>query len=473
MRNLLPARSERKLYLLLFVVSLIACGASIGYVHSVAKTSGTVMGNGYPTPDATMPGEFATLTINMVERGVFSMATTSPYTPNMWRTPGYSAFMAPFYAVFESFYPVLFAQILLVFLTTIIVFKMARRVLSERAALWVSLAYIVLPTTLLSAATIMNETLFTLVFLLALYVLLFSETGSLYGRFALTGFLLALGAYIKPAGLYILFFLIPAYFVFYLPWKSISRRHIFATLILVLTFAATLFPWSLRNHTVLNSWEFASTSAFQLFRHNATQFYEAYHDIPNIEARYALQDRAGLPRGAVPLDTTYSAVMKKVALEVIFEHPFSYAVFHVSTFIPFFASSGLIDYERYIYVMVPEFDPAEEPSLLQAIHPLSIPLLLVVLKNHGWTLLENFAWAFAFLLVLLGLWQGKDVRLARMLFAIMLYFAVVTGPIAHARYRAPVEPFILIGAVAAAAYYLERYPQWRRYVPRGSRTPQQ
>ena len=456
LNNLLPQPTERKLYLLIFAVCILAGGASIGYLTYVAKTSGTPMAQGYPTPDATMPGEFATLTINMVDRGVFSMATTSPYTPNMWRTPGYSVFLAPFYAFTGSFYPALFAQILLVFLTTVLVFKIARRFMNEKWALGLSLLYIILPTTLLSVATIMNETLYTLVLVGAIYLFFFSEVKNMYAKWALTGFLLALAAYIKPGSLYILFFFLPAYFVLYLPWKEVSRKHFYAALLMVVVFAGTLAPWCLRNHAVLDSWQFASTSAFQIFRHNATQFYEAYHDIPNIEARYALQDMAGMPHGAVPLDMKYAEVMKKVALQVIFEHPFSYAVFHLSTFIPFFASSGLIDYERYVYVMLPEFSSAEEPSLLQAIHPLSIPLLMTVLSNHGWTLVENSAWALITLLTVLGLWRGKDVRLARMLFALALYFAVVTGPIAHARYRAPIEPFLLIGAVATVVYYVEK-----------------
>jgi len=446
---------DRKIFALLFGVSLLAGSASIGYLTHVARTSDTEMARGYPIASDTMPGEFATLTVNMVDHGVFSMATTSPYTPNMWRTPGYSAFLVPFYAFTGSFYPALFAQILFVFLTTVLLFIMVRRLVPERWAVTLSVLYIVLPTTLLSVATIMNETLYTFMLIGTIYVFFFFEMKNMYMKWALTGFLFALAAYIKPGSLYILFFFLPAYFLVFLPWRQVSRKHFYAAAIMVVVFVGTLAPWCIRNKVALDSWHFASTSAFQIFRHNATQFYEAYHDVPNIEARYALQDMAGIPHGSVPLDMKYAEVMKKVALQVIFEHPFSYAMFHLSTFIPFFASSGIIDYERYVYVMLPQFDPAEEPSLLQAIHPFSLPTLLVVLTNHGWTLVENALWALITLLAVLGLWRGKDVRLARMLFAIVLYFAVVTGPIAHARYRAPIEPLLLMGAFATIAYYLE------------------
>jgi hypothetical protein len=201
--------SERKIFAILFIVSVLAGGSSIAYLTHVAHTSDTKMARGFPTASDTMPGEFATLTINMVDHGVFSMATTSPYTPNMWRTPGYSVFLTPFYALTGSFFPALFAQILLVFLTTILVFKMARRFMSDRWSLGLALLYIILPTTLLSVATIMNETLYTLVLMGAIYVFFFLEMKHMYAKWALTGFLLALAAYIKPGSLYILFFFFP------------------------------------------------------------------------------------------------------------------------------------------------------------------------------------------------------------------------------------------------------------------------
>ncbi|KND47925.1 MAG: hypothetical protein AB199_04175 [Parcubacteria bacterium C7867-004] len=455
-------------YAILFIITVIAGGASIAYLTHVAETSDTRMAREYPTQSGTMSGEFATLTVNLIDHQVFSMSTTSTLTPDMWRTPGYPAFLAPFYALFGDFYPVLIAQLLLLFLTAVLIFRMAKRVIPESWALATTVLYIVLPTTLLSVATIMNETLFMFVFVSALYVFFFSSMKNIYARWVLTGAILGAAAYIKPAALYILPFFIPAYFLVFLPWKEFSRKYAIAAVLMVLTFAAVLAPWCLRNNHVLGSLQFASTSAFQLFRHNATQFYEAYNGIPNIEARYALQDRAGIPHGPVPLDPKYSEVLKKVAVEVILEHPFSYTLFHLSTFIPFFTASGAGNYDRFVYLMLPEFDPAPEPSLLKALHPFSFPTLLIVLKNHGWTLVENAFWAFTTLLVLLGLWYSKNRRLAWMFFSIMLYFALVTGPIAHARYRMPIEPLILIGAAATLNLFWENKKNGRKLLATGS-----
>jgi glycosyltransferase involved in cell wall biosynthesis/4-amino-4-deoxy-L-arabinose transferase-like glycosyltransferase len=455
-RSRFPEGAPLRVYAILFAVSIITAGGSIAYLSDIASHSGTELAREYPAPSTSVAHDYGVLTVNVVERGVFSLATTSPYTPDAWRTPGYIWFTVPIYALFHSFFPVLIAQIFTLFLTVLLVYRMAKRVLGERWAFGISLIYLFLPDTMLSASALLNENLFMLVFMVALYFFFFTEQKGLYVKWGVTGILLALTAYIKPASLYILIFFIPGLFLFYLPWKEISRKHIIAALIMILSFVATLFPWCVRNHLVLNTWQYATTGAFELFRQNATQFYEAYHHIPNLEARYALEDMAGLPHGSVPLDPTYSPVLEKVALKVIFEHPVSYAFYHLTTFIPFFTSSGANDYRNFADGLRPDFNPTPEPSLLQAIHPFSLPVLLTVLKNHGWTLLENSIWAFVTVLILIGLWKSKERRLMHIFFVLMLYFAVVTGPIAHARYRIPVEPLMLIAAASTIAYFYER-----------------
>ena len=157
----------------------------------------------------------------------------------------------------------------------------------------------------------------------------------------------------------------------------------------------------------------------------------------------------------MPSDFEHADALEKVAIEVIAEHPFAYAFFHLTTFVPFFTSSGAQNYWFFAETLNPRFNPEPEPSLIQAIHPFSWPTLITVLKNHGWTLAENAFWGIITLLMLVGLWRSKDRRLAWMFFTLIFYFALVTGPMAHARYRMPVEPLILIIAFAGASHLWE------------------
>jgi hypothetical protein len=441
--------------ILLFFATVIVAVAHIVFLTWVAHSSPSPVAKSYPAVTSDIQSHFAQLAVNLVDHRAFSLSTTAPLIPDALRTPGYPFFLAPFYVLFGSFYPVLFVQVLTLFLTVLLLFKIASRTLGKKLSLALCLLYLLLPDTGFSVANLMAENVATLIFMTALYLFLYMDVKNLYVRFAGVGALLGLMTLVRPASLYILIFLIPAYFLFYMPWKELSRKYVFATLVMISAFVAVLFPWCVRNHYTLNTWQFATTGAFVLFRQNAVQFYEAYNGVTHLEARYILLERAGLPHGSVPFGPEYSPVLKKVALEVIFEHPIRYALFHVTGFIPFFTGSGAHDYAWLVRFMQPNFNPPPEPSLVQALTPFSLPLLLEVLGNHGWYLLENAFWGIVILLIIFGLWRSKDVRQARFFFALMIYFAAVCGPIGHARYRIPIEPLLLLGAFSSALYLYE------------------
>ncbi|KKP80617.1 MAG: hypothetical protein UR80_C0024G0004 [Parcubacteria group bacterium GW2011_GWB1_35_5] len=207
----------------------------------------------------------------------------------------------------------------------------------------------------------------------------------------------------------------------------------------------------------MDVWAFASTGPYVLFRQNATQFYAALNNIDIFQARRDMLEKAGIPEYPIPQDLKYSKAMQETAIEVITSHPFRYAIFHATSFIPFFTSSGINEYDRLINDLQPDFNPEPEPSLIQALHPFSLPVLITVIKNHGWTLVENFFWLIITVFAFLGMWFSKNKRLIRMFWAIIMYFALVTGPIAHARYRIPIEPLLLISAFSSVFFIWSNY----------------
>jgi 4-amino-4-deoxy-L-arabinose transferase-like glycosyltransferase len=451
--------SLKQIALILFAFSLIAGGGSTLYLSHVAHEYNTPAALEYPAPVTGVAIDNAVIAQNLLTYHTFSQSTSTPTTPDARRTPGYPLFAYASLALFGSFYPLLILQIFTTFLTAGIIFLMARRLLAKEWALAVAVLYILLPDTLLSAGVLYTENFFVLFFTLGLYVFFFSENTSIYSRFALTGFLFAIATYMRPASLYVLLFFIPAYFLFYLPWREITRTHILSAGLLILVFLATLAPWYARNHHEFGVWDFTSLGAYDLFRQNGAQFYQSLSGLGPVESREALETMAGIPLGPIPYDLKYSGVMKKVALEVIFSHPLKYAVFQSTSFIPFFTSAGSHDYWRFVEDMVPSFNPPAEPSLIQALNPFSFRLLVIDINNHGWFLLENVLWGVITLLMLLGLWKSKDVRLARIFFALILYFALVTGP---SPTRATASPWSLY-------YSLAHSPLVQRYGNVGTR----
>ncbi len=455
--------SNKKIYLILLIVTIITSGSSIWYLTTVAHNSNTENAKAYPGNLTSTAHDNVVLTENLVNQRVFSLAEKPPFTPTSWRTPGYPLFALPFYLAFNSFYPILFVQILTLFITVILIFKMVEKMTaSSYWALGASIVYLLLPDTMLAASAITTENLFVFFFIIALYLFFFSEQKNIYLKGALTGFLLALATYVREASFYILLFFIPAYFLLYLKPTEISRKHIITGFLIVLIFASSVLPWFIRNEKVFGVFAFASTGSNVLLRQNAAQFYQSISGLNAVDSRNALLKMAGLPPGTVPNNFESAPALTKVALEVIAAHPFRYALFHLSTFIPFFTSSGAHEYWRFTEDMRPDFNPQPEPSLIQALNPFSLSILMTVIKNHGWDLLENIFWAIIALLALAGAWWSKDLRLNRMFLAIIFYFAIITGPLAHARYRIPVEPLLLLCAFSAAHFIWSRYGKgWR------------
>ena len=457
---MLNISNKYRTYILIFIVSVVVIGSSILFISLTAKNSEAKEAKEYPALNIGVAGvtyDNGFLAKNLVENKVFSRSENAPFEPDTWRTPGYPFFVAIFYYLFGSLYPVLIAHIFLVFLTSFFIFKIVDKLTNHKLALIASILYIILPGTLLAASALFNETLFVFISMSALYLFLFSEVKNMYLKWALTGLLLALTIYIRPASQYILLFFIPAYFIFYLKKEETTRQHIFATIFLIIVFFATLSPWYIRNKIKMDVWAFASTGPYVLFRQNATQFYAALNNIDIFQARRDMLEKAGIPEYPIPQDLKYSKAMQETAIEVITSHPFRYAIFHATSFIPFFTSSGINEYDRLINDLQPDFNPEPEPSLIQALHPFSLPVLITVIKNHGWTLVENFFWLIITVFAFLGMWFSKNKRLIRMFWAIIMYFALVTGPIAHARYRIPIEPLLLISAFSSVFFIWSNY----------------
>src|SRR3989338_4084953 len=135
-----------RLWLVLLFVTVFTGGGSILYLSHAAEESHGPAANEFPALSGTMSGDYANLAVNIVEHSVFSRSTTTPFTPDAWRTPGYPVFLAPFYALFGNFFPVLIAQVGILFLTVLLIFQMATRFMSRRWALALSILYLVLPT---------------------------------------------------------------------------------------------------------------------------------------------------------------------------------------------------------------------------------------------------------------------------------------------------------------------------------------
>ena len=286
------------------------------------------------------------------------------------------------------------------------------------------------------------------------YVVFFAEIKNLYLRWLLAGIVLAAAVYVRPVAIYVPIILLPAYAWFYRTQiMAAVRTYCVAALIFIAVFCALLSPWYVRNHDVSGAWGFASIGSYDLFNHYVPYFLNSVYGTDVGETKNRLEAQVGMPVGGpVSTDLTYADAMQSTALHIMLSDPIQYAKYHLSFLPAFFFSPASHEYWRVYNDLLPNSTVAPEPSLAQALNPFSLPLLITVFNNHGWFLVENALWASVLALALIGLWRAPGLRrFIGIVLCLALYFALVTGPLSHARYRMPVDGLLIVSALATLA----------------------
>lgn len=350
--------------------------------------------------------EFASLADRLVSNHTFSLHDGEPET---FRTPGYPLFVAFFRAMHLPYVVIPFLQMIMVAVTALLMYQIAVRFLgiSSRLAWLAGILYILDFTTMFNTILIGTDILFVMLLMVAVYWLL-SRRSPVW--IAGAGAVLSYGVLVRPVALY-LGFLLVLYFVYRRWWKN--------AIVFGVAFVLVLSPWLVRNKIQTGVIGISSISAYNLLYYNIPPengFAERLSDISDQQAR----------------SLAYSAKLSHLAFSYIKAHPVSYMLHHLSGLPHFFFSSGA----KYFFV-----------SGVKAFRSDHIPALLF----H----LESFVW----LVLLLVAFAGLIIRSGRrtILFGFMVivwYFALVTGPVAVARYRLPASPFLFL--LAVSGYHLMR-----------------
>jgi 4-amino-4-deoxy-L-arabinose transferase-like glycosyltransferase len=187
--------------------------------------------------------DYHALATGLLERGEFGL---TPGHPTSIRPPLYPAFLAAVYWVAggPAFDAVRLLQSGLSLLTAVLLYHLGREVFSPRTGLWLAGFYAFYPSLLGFNNLLLTETLFTFLLTAACYGLVRAlRTGSL-AWLAAAGALLGLGALTRS----VLWYLPPLCAVLLLvAWRGSTRRRLAAAGVLLVVFAGTVAPWSIRN----------------------------------------------------------------------------------------------------------------------------------------------------------------------------------------------------------------------------------
>ncbi|MDO8619902.1 MAG: glycosyltransferase family 39 protein [bacterium] len=403
------------------------------------------------------------LTENLLHGNGFSRDLAPPFVPDSIRTILYPLLMAGLVYVFKSYGAVLIAQIILGSLIPLLGYKIARELIPQR---WVALAVAVVlaiePFSVELTTTIRNETLFTVLFLGSMAFFLDYWKNKRASVLAGSSLLLALATLARPTTQYLPLLIIVT--ICYLLWRERARALRHSALFLVIFFAV-LSPWMLRNfilfHNPALSAQYASVpfgyllpSAIAFEKHQGfeeakREFYAGEGQLANFE----------------DINLTNAPYYKQRAVELLKLHPVGALKSSGVTLLTFFTHDGYLDIlyrvgaEPTLRLERPAFSLFFSSPLetLARLRPLLLsPLLFVILGRLLW-----IGIALCFIIGTLRYLKAPQER-AKGIFVLLIiaYFVLTTvavGLSVNARFRFPVNAFILVFAVYGIHGLTEKY----------------
>lgn len=434
-----------KTYWILGLLTVAVYVCSFAYI--ALSDNGIFSNFGYPIHNGGDSSEYALLTQNLVESGVFTLGNA----PEMFRSPGYSFFLAPLYALDNSFYLAIFAQILLVLGCALLIYEIGKKFLPEFWALICALFFALDPTTIFYSLSIFSDTLFTFLTLLAVYLLFVREKIG-WGEYALAGLVLGYSALVRSAGEYLV--IIFAVFALYEAVKRVSfRKAILLTLLFLVSSLAVVAPWYVRNFQESGALGLSTTGPYTFLFYHVKDFEIRKHGISEEVFTAEVKKRLQVSDTSELRNVAYSKGMMDIVKEKIFADPINYSIYHISGSINLFLSSSLRD----VTLNLPNVEKSLSSVGLIGKNDVNIKAFFTTdpLRAIWYSITAEPLFTFERVLRLLGLQlalgvvvYGLVMRRMSTLFLLMVvivaYTALVIGPVSYPRYRIPLEPFLYL-----------------------------
>lgn len=353
--------------------------------------------------------EYQTLAQNILNQNAFVFERNHTLDPEFFRTPGYPLFLAVIEFIFTTPFAVTFIQICLVLCTAILIKKLADR-LQEGSGTVAGSIYMLLPGVFFHSLILLSDTVFVFGLVYLVFLLLKEYH---YKQIILAGIILGCLAYIRP----IAQFLIPCVAAFVvvdlIACKEGKKAWVYGLTVLIIPIIMML-PWMYRNYIHSGVFSFSSVTSYNSLVYNIggawTQKIPVYKAVglESFEAAYDLQN---------------SKKINDFVHNELFSHFGKYIWYHFSATESFFFSTGANLWDVTIATYSKKLAFARYFINLEKLFNIIISVLFC-----------------------LGAYKYRNNKLIIIGVLLVLYFWILTGPVAYARYRMPVDPFLLLGA---------------------------
>lgn len=438
-RNWIVERLGREAAVVWLVSILAGLGSAIAlyfYAHAVGLEIATLTGDAKG---------YLVLAEHLREFHVFSFSSVPPFAPESFRSPGYPLFLAVLLALFGNT-GALFVQVVLVSAAPVLLYLLFRPY-HERAAFWGAVVFALEPVHLFYGAQFLSDMPFVCLFLLSLVLMERAWMRNSAAVSVTSGAIIGAAVLVRPIAIFL-----PVMYALYLlavgkcSWPAWLRAFALGSAALVV-----ISPWMLRNYALFGSWNVSSVGNANLMIYNAPEYLKYHSSEHGQKVLAAFQaEQQSLPREDA-LSLARSDVFTSTFREIIRGQEMSYGIFHLVKTVPFFITDGLRDGIRLLKVEI-----GTMPNFSTAILKGDLGLLGRYVAGGGLgTYLFIFGVGFWSAVALLWLWslaqlgRWRNWRALFLVGALVVYFAVLTGPVSNARYRLPVEGMLLVAAVAA------------------------
>jgi 4-amino-4-deoxy-L-arabinose transferase-like glycosyltransferase len=195
----------------------------------------------------------------LINEGIYGyMPYTYSNEPNAFTTPGYTTFLTLCYLVFgfdgthSPIVQIQFIQLLLSLLSAVMIYLIANSLLQNSTiALFLMAIFLFHPTSVYSAAFLLSESLYVLLYLLFIYFMVkLVENGFTARNAVIAGVIFGTCVLVRPA--VFPFLILFAIYLLVIGWKSGSRKIVRSLLIMIVCFSAIMTPWVVRNYITLD-----------------------------------------------------------------------------------------------------------------------------------------------------------------------------------------------------------------------------
>ena len=405
---------------------------------------------------------YFTISQNLIDGHGLTDSEAPPYKPYSFRPPLFHYFLAGAYLLLGGWWGAILLYIAIGSLLPILGMRIASY-LTENKYILMALGVVLAlePSAILYSTTFYSETFFMLWFFLALWALFEYMRSGRFLHLGASAFLLGLSALTRPTSEYLPVIVIGALLFF--GRRQLSRRHLYHLAGYAAIFVLVLAPWLYRNWTIWGVADLSPQMGVNLHMTLLPTVYSIERGT-TFQQEFSALEKSGI-KGPNNADLKEGEEYKKKAIPLLLAHPKALALSAVNSEISFFMLDGVFDFLRHIKIRPPEM--LGKPSLAALTtdpagfvqyfgRNIASPLALILLGRLIWI---GITVAF-----LVAVWRqfftARFSLHARVAVLVVLYFALtalITGYGLTARYRLPVNVFVIIFAlceVAAAAPWL-------------------